>query len=65
MLTREVDEGWRREKDLLSDGNGDGSGADLLAGLSSDGGDEGSSDDRELHFGCCWKGWLIERWVQS
>jgi len=37
---------------VLCDGDGDGTGADLLAVLSSDGGDEGSGDDGELHFAC-------------
>ena len=35
---------------VLSDSDGDGTRADLLAVLSSDGGDEGSGDDGELHF---------------
>lgn len=35
---------------LLGNGDSDGTRADLLAVLSSDGGDEGSGDDGELHF---------------
>jgi hypothetical protein len=37
-------------KHILSDGDGDGTRADLLAVLGSDGSDESSGDDRELHF---------------
>lgn len=37
---------------LLSDGDSDRSGADLLAVLSSDGSDESGGDDGELHFAC-------------
>ena len=50
----------KEEKRLLSDGDGDGTGADLLAVLSSGGGDEGSSDDGELHFDCCLESWWIK-----
>ena len=42
-------------RDLLSDGHGHGSGADLLAVVGSDGGSEGGGDESELHVDgwCC------------
>ena len=42
---------------VLGDGDGDSTGADLAV-LSSDGSDESSGDDGELHFVCCW-------WIES
>jgi hypothetical protein len=41
-------------RDLLSDGDGHGGGAELLAVVCGDGGGEGGGDEGELHFdGCC------------
>ena len=42
-------------QDLLSDGDGHGGGADLLAVVCGDGGGEGGGDEGELHFDgwCC------------
>lgn len=46
-----------RKGNALSDGNRDGSGADLLAAVGGDGSDKSGGDDGELHFDCCWKWW--------